>query len=84
MKLITINVTDEEHQRIKLAATQASLSIKEYLLGKPQTRPVTIAKSPEQIIKAIKEKPVSMGFKPCKHGSDPNFCKFAKPGKPCK
>lgn len=29
-------------------------------------------------------KAVSQGFKPCKHGSDPNFCKFAKPGKPCK
>jgi hypothetical protein len=23
-------------------------------------------------------------FKPCKHGADPKFCRFAKPGKPCK
>lgn len=24
------------------------------------------------------------GYKVCKHGSDPRFCKFAKPGKVCK
>jgi hypothetical protein len=23
-------------------------------------------------------------IKLCKHGSDPKFCKFSKPGKPCK
>lgn len=25
-----------------------------------------------------------LNVKLCKHGFDPNFCKFAKPGKPCK
>lgn len=27
---------------------------------------------------------VERGLKFCKHGVDPQFCKFAKPGKPCK
>jgi hypothetical protein len=26
----------------------------------------------------------SPDIKMCKHGSDPRFCKYAKPGKPCK
>jgi hypothetical protein len=33
MKLITINVEDDEHTAIKLAATKAGLSIKDYLLN---------------------------------------------------
>lgn len=38
MKLITINVSDEEHKKIKLEATKSGQSIKDYLLrpvGKP-------------------------------------------------
>lgn len=82
MKLITINVEDEEHTAIKLAATTAGLSIKDYLLrpadttitkidGGPSTSysPVTIRETAEKL---------------CKHGVPSTFCRFAKPGKPCK
>lgn len=42
---------------------------------------------PAQIIRPIKtpaEIPGFLEFKACKHGADPEFCRFAKNGKPCK
>lgn len=36
---------------------------------------------PEPIMKIAEIKP---DWKSCKHGADPEFCKFSKPGKPCK
>lgn len=35
-------------------------------------------------IKNPEEVPAFLGFKTCKHGADPEFCRFAKNGKPCK
>lgn len=38
--------------------------------------------TPDEDITAVQE--VKPSFKLCKHGADPKFCRFAKPGKPCK
>lgn len=100
MKLITINVSDDEHKFIKVKASQNGMSIKNYLLNTViwdnmfddgAKRLTSSAKS------TVLEEPTSqMGpdvpaaiiknleFKPCKHNADPRMCKFAKPGKACK
>lgn len=100
MKLITINVEDKEHTAIKLAATKAGLSIKDYLLNRnkspePELSPVKKAQEDYEANK-LRYATKSPTFAPnnprlskdrvylCKHGFDPKFCKFAKPGKPCK
>lgn len=100
MKLITINVEDEEHTAIKLAATKAGLSIKNYLLNRsesiePKLSPVRQAQQDYESNK-FRYATNSPTFAPstprlkigkvflCKHGFDPRFCKYAKPGKPCK
>lgn len=54
MKLITINVEDEEHTAIKLAATKAGLSIKDYLLGK-HDKSVVIFHTPDKALSAAPE-----------------------------
>lgn len=90
MKLITINVSEQEHKEIKMNATKAGLSIKEYLLGKPTIQEIVQPKQTERakravntaIQKSITDQNEKYIF--CKHGSDPKFCKFSKPGKPCK
>lgn len=91
MKLITINVSDEEHKQIKLEATEAGLSIKDYLLN-PNPRTITTINDKNEPIVMVGELPDktigirvdSTGLKFCKHGADPNFCKFRKNGKPCR
>lgn len=77
MKLITINVTDEEHKAIKTAAAQAGLSMKEHLLGATPR----VIKEPRDVSKTLSAESFN-GF--CKHGYAPTFCKHAKGGKPCK
>ena len=41
-----------------------------------------IIKEPEEVIEKVAK--TKSDWRPCKHGTDPKFCKFAKPGKPCK
>lgn len=46
-----------------------------------------IEKILEPHLTVMKEKKMATGdtdYKLCKHGAYPQFCKFAKPGKPCK
>lgn len=44
-----------------------------------------VVRDPEEVIKKLREVTVQPpSFKPCKHNADPKFCRFAKPGKPCK
>jgi hypothetical protein len=77
MKLITINVTDEEHKAIKLRATEAGVSIKDFLLGSGSTGLA------HPLSTKAKQNPASAA-ELCKHGFPPAFCKFSKPGKACK
>lgn len=44
--------------------------------GRPQTL--------DEAIAAYSRPMNGLPFKPCKHGADPKFCRFAKNGKPCK
>lgn len=70
MKLITLNVTDEEHKDIKLKATQAGLSIKEYLLGRESTYSRGLPKKTEPLqeqVKRAQSKRENMKFCPNGH-----------------
>lgn len=87
MKLITINVEDQQHTAIKLAATKAGVSIKEYLLGeRPKEPTLAFTASDEDLekIHGARHKDGVAEIRPCKHGADPRFCRYAKSGKPCK
>lgn len=111
MKLITIQVEDKEHLRLKTEAAKAGLSMKDYVLEgrfvlKVDSPSLTTYESFDQPkntsdarpLKATKQgKSFSTGDayklgnkryegdeRVCKHGMHPEFCKHAKPGKPCK
>src|SRR5258708_2968895 len=47
----------------------------------PRPTQPKIIKTPKEAVLFISN---ASAFKPCKHGMDPKFCKFARPGKPCK
>jgi hypothetical protein len=81
MKLITIQVEDSEHQRIKLEATKQGLSMKDYLLGAapkmqrnarqatPQEREVLGTDTIE-----LPRTPITKPRKLCKHGFSKGEC----------
>ena len=49
-------------------------------VGSSPTEPAKIIKQPKEVGAVI----VGMGFKPCKHGADPQFCRHSRQGKLCK
>lgn len=102
MKLITIQVEDEEHARLKVEAAEAGLSMKDYIFEGRFILPKNSSDARPAVPKVTKKvtkqgKPFSTGDayslgnkryegdeRVCKHGMHPEFCKHAKPNKPCK
>jgi len=59
-----------------------ALNVREAYLDLSPTERVIAKQALADIPKKIAE--VKSDWKPCKHGADPRFCKFSKPGKSCK
>ena len=59
MKTLNIQVEDEEHTRIKLEATKAGVSIKEYLLGGSYRELMTLQTTSPVVLKDKVDKRVA-------------------------
>lgn len=90
MPRTTVYIRNDDLEKWKLIENKAELisqainrSIIQPVIkksGEIKTRQTIV---PSSVIPLL-EKVTGSDWKPCKHGADPKFCKFAKPGKPCK
>ena len=82
-KKYLLYIHDDRFRNEKKKSELVNALLDRHYAWSPLQGPIVMHET-KKIVDAIAKVKDDAVFKPCKHGADPKFCRFAMPGKPCK